>query len=86
MAIGDYELEYSRWWVHTDSLVIVKKLQAMHGSSTSHCGLDRLYCTLVLKRGGKPLITEGLEAMSAVSRLKPRAERERRRGGLDSRR
>jgi hypothetical protein len=52
----------------------------MHGTSTSHCGLDRIYWTLVLKRGGKLLMKGGLEAMSAVSRLKSRAERERRRG------
>ena len=60
MANGDYELEYSRWWLHTDGRVIVKKLQAMmHGTSTSHCGLDRIYWTLVLKRGGKIVVKEG---------------------------
>jgi hypothetical protein len=41
----------------------------------------------VLKRGGKSLIKEVLEAMSAVSRLKSRAERRGGEGGgLDSRR
>jgi hypothetical protein len=43
----------------------------------------------VLKRGGKSLIKEVLEAMSAVSRLKSRAERrggEGGGGGVDSRR